>query len=87
MNPVIFAGKSVNTEKGKKMYLPLNEKQQSWADSVFSSLTMEEKVLQLIHPNDRNWTAEEWIELLEKYPIGSFFCNTRNLAEMKKINA
>lgn len=69
------------------MYLPLNEKQQSWADSVFSSLTMEEKVLQLIHPNDRNWTAEEWIELLEKYPIGSFFCNTRNLAEMKKINA
>ena len=47
---------------------------------------MEEKVLQLIHPNDRNWTAEEWIELLEKYPIGSFFCNTRNLAEMKKRN-
>ncbi len=68
------------------MYFPLNEKQQSWADSVFSSLTMEEKVLQLIHPNDRKWNESEWIEILEKYPLGSVFAVGRNLEEMKRIN-
>ena len=68
------------------MYFPLNEKQQSWADSVFSSLTMEEKVLQLIHPNDRKWNESEWIEILEKYPLGSVFAAGRNLEEMKRIN-
>lgn len=68
------------------MYFPLTEKQQSWADHVLSSLTMEEKVLQLLHPNDRKWSASDWIEFLEKYPVGSAFAPERPLAEMKYVN-
>ena len=69
------------------MYFPLNEKQQSWADSVLDSLTMEEKVLQLIHPYDRRYSESDWIELIEKYPLGSVFATRRDLADMKKINS
>ena len=68
------------------MYFPLTEEQQNWADSVLSSMTMEEKVLQLIHPNDREYTESEWIELIEKYPVGSFFSTPRNFEETKQIN-
>lgn len=44
-----------------------------WVEKVFSSLTMEEKVAQLLHPINK-WHSEEQLEeLLEKVPVGSIF--------------
>lgn len=45
----------------------------NWVESVFSSLTMEEKVAQLLHPINKRYTREEWEEILEKVPVGAIF--------------
>ncbi len=45
----------------------------AWVESVFASLSMEEKVAQLLHPLNKNYSKEEWEELLDKVPLGSIF--------------
>ena len=44
-----------------------------WVENIFASLTMEEKVAQLLHPINKGYTQEQWAEILEKVPVGSIF--------------
>ena len=44
-----------------------------WVEETFSSLTMEEKVAQLLHPINKGYTKEQWADILEKVPVGSIF--------------
>ena len=66
------------------MFYDLNEKQQSWADFVFDSLTMEEKVAQLLHPNFSGQSESDLQELFQKVPIGSFFTGTQDFEVLRK---
>ena len=68
------------------MFYDLNEQQQSWADSVFDSLTMEEKVAQLLHPNFSGQSDSDLQELFRKVPVGSFFSGTCDFEVMRKRN-
>ena len=66
------------------MFYDLSELQQSWADSVFESLTMEEKVAQLLHPNFSGQSESDLQELFQKVPIGSFFTGTQDFEVLRK---
>ena len=66
------------------MFYNLNEKQQSWADFIFDSLTIEEKVAQLLLPNFSGQSESNLQELFQKVPIGSFFTGTSDLEVMRK---
>ena len=68
------------------MYFDLTEKQQSWADAVLSSMTVEEKVAQLLHPNFGSVSESERLDIISKIPVGSFFCARTGLAEMQRLN-
>jgi|GEM_PF-2316360 len=68
------------------MYCQLNEKQKSWVTEMISSMSMEEKIAQLLHPYDKGYTEIEIEELVKKVPIGSFFSTSRNFSEMKSLN-
>ena len=68
------------------MFFDLNERQQAWADSVFSSMSMEDKLAQLLHPSFGKYSVSEWIELLKKIPVGSIFCSNKNFDDMKQTN-
>ena len=68
------------------MFYDLSEKQQAWVDSVFDSLTMEEKVAQLLHPNFSGQSDSDLQELFRKVPIGSFFSGTCDFEVMRKRN-
>lgn len=45
----------------------------AWVEETFSSLSMEEKVAQLMHPLNKRYTQSEWAEILEKVPVGSIY--------------
>lgn len=66
------------------MFYDLNEKQQSWADSVFDALTMEEKIAQLLHPNFSGQSDSDLQELFQKVPCGSFFTGTQDFEVLRK---
>jgi beta-N-acetylhexosaminidase len=66
------------------MFYELNEKQQSWADAVFDTLTMEEKVAQLLHPNYSGQSDNDLQELFQKIPVGSFFTGTQEFEVLRK---
>lgn len=70
--------------EGKKMYYDLNARQQDWADTVFASLTMEEKVAQLLHPWYGKHSDSEWLEVVKKVPFGAMHGITRDLQETKQ---
>ena len=66
------------------MFYNLNDRQQSWADSVFDALTMEEKVAQLLHPNFSGQSESDLQELVKKVPFGSFFTGTQDFAVLRQ---
>lgn len=68
------------------MFFDLNERQQDWADSVFSSMSMEEKIAQLLHPSYSKLPDKDWLELVEKIPVGAIFCSQKSFDEMKRAN-
>ena len=67
------------------MNLPLNDQQVAWVDKTMNSMSMAQCIGHLMLPyypgNPSDWgsfdenppTAEEWIEHLEKYPLGSIY--------------
>lgn len=56
-----------------------------WVDSVFSSLTFEEKIAQLLHPIGGQRSLEDWEKLLKKVPVGAIFWNKVNPDEFEKL--
>ena len=68
------------------MFFDLNERQQDWADSVFSSMSMEEKIAQLLHPSYSKLPDKDWLELVKKIPLGAIFCSKKSFDEMKRAN-
>jgi beta-N-acetylhexosaminidase len=55
------------------MLTPLTKEQQSWVERTLASMSIEEKVGHLLCPEDRGWSAEEWLDLLREVPLGSAF--------------
>ena len=53
--------------------IKLSAEAEKWVENVFSSLTMEEKVAQLLHPINKGYSKEQWEEILQKVPVGSIF--------------
>lgn len=53
--------------------IKLSAEAAAWVEKTFASLTMEEKVAQLLHPITKGYSKEQWCEILEKVPVGSIF--------------
>ena len=53
--------------------IKLSAEAAAWVEKTFASLTMEEKVAQLLHPINKGYSKEQWCEILEKVPVGSIF--------------
>ncbi len=63
-------------------YKPLCPTARRWVETALREMTMDEKLAQLLHPEDRNYSEQEWIELLEKVPVGSVFIGDHPSEEM-----
>jgi len=55
------------------MLKQLNEQQQKWVNQKLSSMNIEQMVGQLLCPEDRDYTQNEWEEIFSKVPVGSVF--------------
>lgn len=51
----------------------LRKEQVLWVEQTLAGMTMEECVGHLICPEDRNYTPEQWSEIVKEIPVGSVF--------------
>ena len=54
-----------------------------WVETVFASLSLEEKVGHLLCPEDRGKTPQDWVELLKEVPLGCVFFEERGMGAVR----
>lgn len=72
--------------KGKinPMQIPLTADQQQWVDSTLASMNISQCLGQLLCAYDGRNTIEDWLELIEKVPIGAITVRNATTEDMRK---
>lgn len=55
----------------------LSGKQKAWITKTLDSMDLDEKIGQLLCPENRNYTVDEWLSVLQDVPIGCAFFSFR----------
>lgn len=67
------------------MLIELTQEQRNWVDLTLKTMSMEQLVGQLLCPEDRKYTRQDWLDIFEKVPyIGNIFYGKADLNVMKK---
>lgn len=62
------------------MLLELTTEQASWVEETIKSMNMEQLVGMLLCPEDRKYSKEDWLNLINKVPIGNIFYGSGDFA-------
>lgn len=66
------------------MPAPLTTEQQQWVDTTLNSMTLPQAVGQLLCPSSPRSTTEEWLDLMQKVPIGVLSVRNSTSAETRQ---
>lgn len=66
------------------MLTPLTTEQQQWVDRTLNAMTLPQAVGQLLCPSSPRSTTEEWIELIQKVPLGAISLRGASGAETRE---
>lgn len=69
MEPIVALFK--RKESKLPMLPPLTAEQQQWVDATLNAMTLSQAVGQLLCPSSPRSSTEDWLELMQKVPIGS----------------
>lgn len=70
------------------MQKPLTLEQQVWVDNTLGHMTLEECVGHLLMPEDRGYSATDWVDILRDVPLGCVFMNDQDRpALLRNIDA
>jgi len=65
------------------MLLQLTDAQQNWVKATINSMSMEELVGLLLCPENRKYTKQDWLDILDKVPVGNIFFGKDDFANYK----
>lgn len=62
----------------------LSQNQQQWVDATLNAMTLPQAVGQLLCPSSPRSTTEDWLDLMQKVPIGSLTVRGSSTAELRE---
>jgi len=66
------------------MLIPLTTDQQQWVDATLNAMTLPQAVGQLLCPSSPRSTTEDWLDLIQKVPIGSLSVRGASTNEVRE---
>ena len=65
----------------------LDKQAAAWVESSLSSMSLQEAVGHLVMPEDRNYKASDWLDILKKAPLGCVFVSEKDKARTEECLA
>ncbi len=67
------------------MLTPLADSQRRWVGTILAGMSLDQCLGQLLCPEDRKYSLDDWLEILRKVPVGNVFFGRKNGAELESM--